>query len=147
MFIFSRIRKDKNPKSFMVHTIKEDKQSKPFVFPRIKTDGKSSSPLLGQERGPVSNCLGETNEFPSPISSYIKCIFTLDVKIDGTLKVKRYNLVIIISHEASPNSKERAQEKEQVSFNHVTINDLDDDMELVEAPNTLEKEYIKLLFE
>ena len=54
--------------------------------------------------------LGETNEVQSFIPSYIKRVFTLAVKIDGSLKVKRRTLVFT-GHGADGSLKERNKEE------------------------------------
>ena len=65
----------------------------------------------------------------------MKRVLTLDVKIDGFLKVKRRTLVIT-SCDASSNSKDGIKDKDQVSSNHITIQEADDletKVELAEA--------------
>ena len=86
------------------------------------------------------NRLGETNEVQSFVSSHMKHISTLDVKIDGSLKVKRRTLVIT-SCEASSHSKDEIKDKDQVSSNHIMIREADDletEVEPHESPKTLE---------
>jgi len=64
----------------------------------------------------------------------------MDVKIDGSLKIKRCTLVIN-NCKASSNSKDEIKDKEQVSSNHVTVwedDDLEVEVEPVEVPKTLE---------
>ena len=64
----------------------------------------------------------------------------MDVKIDGSLKVKRHTL-IITNCDASSNSKDRIKDEDEVSFNHSMIwevDDLETEVEPVEAPTTLE---------
>jgi len=88
----------------------------------------------------VFNCLGETNEFQSFVSSCITRVFTLDVKIDGSLKVKRHTSVIT-NYDANSNSKDEIKYKDQVSSHHITIQEADDletEVELAEALTTLE---------
>ena len=55
----------------------------------------------------------------------MKLVFTLDIKIDGYLKVKRCTIVIT-SYKASSNSKGKVEKEEQVSSNHVTVRVIDD---------------------
>jgi len=55
----------------------------------------------------------------------MKHISTLDIKIDGSLKVKRRTLVIT-SYEASSHSKDEIKDKDQVSSNHIMIREADD---------------------
>jgi len=64
----------------------------------------------------------------------------LDVKTDGSLKVKRHTLVIT-SYRMSSNSKGKIKDEEQPCSHPVIIreaNDLEDDTKLVERPNTSE---------
>ena len=66
-------------------------------------------------------------------------ISTVDIKIDGSLKVKRCTLVIT-SYEAHLNSKDEIKDDDQVSFNHITIREADDletEVEPAKAPKTL----------
>jgi len=70
----------------------------------------------------------------------MKCISTLNVKIKSSLKVKRCTLVII-GYKTSSISKESAKEEEQVPYNHVTFQEIDDleaNIKLFQAPKTLE---------
>jgi len=132
--------KDKTPKFSMFHRLKEDIQSKPTIFTKIKTNGKSSNPLLAQERNPVFNRLGQTREVQSSIPLHIKCILTLGVKTNDSLKVNRCTIVMIDCKVGS-NSKEIAKEEEQASSNHVTvqeINQMDADIKMIKAPEILE---------
>ena len=55
------------------------------------------------------NQLNETNEVQSFVPSHMKCVSTLDVKIDGYLKVKRRTLV---SCEASGHLKDEMKAEE-----------------------------------
>ena len=57
------------------------------------------------------NQLNETNEVQSFVPSHMKCVSTLDVKIDGYLKVKRRTLVIT-SCEASGHFKDEMKVEE-----------------------------------
>ena len=85
------------------------------------------------------NHLGETNEVQRFVHSRMKCIYTLDVKIDASLKVERRNLVIT-SCKASMNSKDEIKEEEQVCSKHITIreaNDLEAEVEPAEVLRTL----------
>ena len=69
----------------------------------------------------------------------MKRVSTLDVKINGSLKVKRCTLVIT-SCNASSNAKDEIKDEDQFSSNHITIweaSDLEIEVEPVEAPNTL----------
>jgi len=67
-------------------------------------------------------------------------IYTLDVKINGSLKVKRHTLLFTI-YGTNSSLKERDKEEEQVSFNHVTVHEVDDleaDIDLTKALKTFE---------
>jgi len=94
------------------------KQPKPFVFTH----------------------LGKVNEVQSSIPLCVKCVSTLDVRSDGSLKVKRRTLVIT-SYRTSSNSKGKIKDEEQPSSHPITIreaNDLEDDTKSAEMPNTSE---------
>ena len=86
---FSRMRKDKTPKFSRCRGLWEDKQFKPLVFTKIRIGGKFSSSSPAQDRNSVFNLLGEVNEVQSSIPSRMKHIFTLNIKADDSLKVKR----------------------------------------------------------
>jgi len=88
----------------------------------------------------VFNRLGELNEVQSFVPSHMKCIFTLDVKTNGTLKVKRRTLVIT-SYKTNSNSKGEIKDEEQPSSHPFTIretNDLEDNTQSAEVPNPSE---------
>ena len=70
------------------------------------------------DKNSVFSYLGKVNEIQSSIPSRMKRISTLDRKIDGSLIVKRYTLVIT---SASSNSKEKIKEDEQASSYPITI--------------------------
>jgi len=55
----------------------------------------------------------------------MKCVSTFDVKIDGSLKVKKRTLVIT-SYETTSNSKGKIKDEEQPSSHPVTIRGADD---------------------
>jgi len=55
----------------------------------------------------------------------MKRVSTLDVKIDGSLKVKRRTLVITI-YDTSSNSKGKIKDEEQASSHPITVRDVDD---------------------
>ena len=114
--MFCRMRKDKALMPSVFLTLKGDKQLKSSVFTNIKGDEKSLSSLSAQARSSAFNYLGETNEVHSFIPSLINCISTLDVKTNGSLKVKRRTLVIT-GLKANSNSNGKVKEKEQVSSN------------------------------
>ena len=84
--------------------------------------------------------LDEVNEVQSSVPSCVKCISTLDVKTDGSIKVKRRTLVIT-NCEANSNSEEKIKGDGQASFYPVTIREddnLEDDIQSAEAPETTE---------
>jgi len=84
--------------------------------------------------------LGEINEVQSSIPSCINRVSTLHVKMDASLQVKRCTLVLT-GYGANASSKERTEEEEQVSSNHVTVqeaDDLDYGIKLAKAQETLE---------
>jgi len=67
-------------------------------------------------------------------------VSTLDVKTDGSLKVKRCTLVIT-NCEASSNSKDKIKDKEQASSNYVTIGQaegLEVEVEPAKPPKSIE---------
>jgi len=68
----------------------------------------------------------------------MKCISILDIKIDGSLKVRKRTLVIT-SCETSLNSKGKFKKEEQASFDYVTIYEVDDLKVEVELAGALEK--------
>jgi len=70
----------------------------------------------------------------------MKRVFILDVKTNGSLKVKRHTLVII-SCEASSNLKGKVEDEEQVSSNYITVwgtDDLEAEIQPAEVLKTLE---------
>ena len=126
--------KDKAFKPSVFRRLKGDKHSKFSIFARIKTGEKSSSLPLTQERRSVLIHLGEINEIQSTITSCMKGISTLYIKNEGSLKLSRRTLVLI-GCETSNSSKEIAKAEQQVSSNHIIVqetDDLDTDIELAE---------------
>jgi len=103
--------KHKTPTSSVFGRLRGDKQPKPLIFTRIKAGGKSSSSLSTKDRDFVFSYLGEVNEVQSSIPLRMKCIFTLDVMTDDSLKVKR-RILAIIGIKASSNSKGNIKEGE-----------------------------------
>ena len=84
--------------------------------------------------------MDETNVVQCFIPSRVKRVSTLDVKTNGSLKVKRHTLVIT-SYEVSSNSKGKVEDEEQISSNHVTfqeINDLEAKVKPTAITKTLE---------
>jgi len=100
--------------SLVFRRLRGYKKPKPSVFTRIKASDKSFNSSPAWDRNLVFNYLGEINNVQSTIPSRMKCIFTLDVKIDRSLKVNRCTLVIN-SYVASSNSKGKIK-KEWASF-------------------------------
>ena len=69
----------------------------------------------------------------------MKRFSTLDVKMDGSLRVKR-RTVVLTGQQKSSNSDEKSKEEQVASSNHITIRECDDsdsDSE-IEAPEKLE---------
>jgi len=70
----------------------------------------------------------------------MKRFSTLDVKMDGSLRVKRHTTVVI-GEQKSSNSNEKSEEEQVASSNHITIrecDDLDSEIELAKTPEMLE---------
>ena len=70
----------------------------------------------------------------------MKRFSSLDVKTDGSLRVKR-RTVIFTCQQKNSNSSNEAEEEEVVSSNHITTHECDDsdlEIELAETPETLE---------
>jgi len=82
--------------------------------------------------------LGEENDVQSSIPSHMKYIYTLDVKIDGSMKVKRCTLVIT-NCETSLNSKGKVEEGKQASSDHIIVQEADDLEAKMELTIALEK--------
>ena len=132
--------KDKAPKPYVFLRLKGDRQPKSSVITIITGGKKPSGSSPAQAESLVFNCLSETNKVQSFVHSRMTRVFTLDVKSDDTLKVKRCTLVIT-SSKASSNPNAKVKEKEQVSSNQVTVreaNDLEVEVEPTEAPKSLE---------
>jgi len=106
--VFRRIGKGKMPKPSIFHRLKKNEQPKPYVFARIKIGETSLSAPPSQKRDSVFSRLGKTNEVQSSIPSRMKCVSTLDVKVDDSLKVKGC-VLILTGHGAKANSKERTK--------------------------------------
>jgi len=117
--VFRSIENGKIQKPAVFHRLKKDEQPKPSVFTRIKIGETSSSAPLSQKRDVVFSHLGKTNKVQSSISSRMKCVSTLDVKVNDSLKVKR-RVLILTGLGAKANLKERTKEEEQTSSNRDT---------------------------
>ena len=138
--MFNRIGKDKDPKLSMFQRLKIYSQPKPSILTRIARGKKPSSSSLAQTESSMFYLLGKTNEIQNFIPSRMKRVSRLDVKIKGSLKVKRRTLVIT-SCDTNSNSKDEINDEDQVSSNHITFweaDDLEIAVEPPEAPKTLE---------
>ena len=69
--------------------------------------------------------LSEMNEVQSSVPLRMKYISTLDVKTDGSFKVKRHALVIT-NYETNSNSNSKIKDEEQVSSQLVTFREAND---------------------
>ena len=114
--VFNRIGKDKALKLSVFQRLKIYSQPKPSVFSRIAKGKKQLGSSPTQTESSMFNSLGEANKVQSFIPSRKKQVSTLDVKINGSLKVKRRTLVIT-SCDASSNSKDEIKDEDQVSSN------------------------------
>jgi len=123
--VFTRIEESKDRKVSVFSRIKNGSRSKPSVFTRIQTAEKPSDSSLEQEKSLVFSCLGVINEVQSSIPSHMKRSSTLDVKMDGSLRVKRRTMVLI-GQQKSSISNEKSEEEQVASSNHITIRECDD---------------------
>jgi len=123
--VFTRIGKDRAPTLSVFQRLKRDSQLKSSVFTRIAKGKNLSGSSPAQVESSVLNHLGEASEVQSLIPSHIKRISMMDAKIDGSLKIKRRTLVIT-NYDASLNLKDKIEEEDQVSSNHITIREVDD---------------------
>ena len=123
--IFSKMGRDKTPKSLVFLRLKGDKQQKSSVFTRIKIGGQIRKLIARAGHELCVQLLGEVNELQSSIPSRMERISALDIKTDGPLKVKRCTPVIT-SYEASSNSKEKIKENGQASSHPITVRDAND---------------------
>ena len=70
----------------------------------------------------------------------MKHFSTLDVKTDGSLRVKRCT-VVFTGERKNSGSNEETEEEEVVPSNHITIHECDDsdsEIDLAETPETFE---------
>jgi len=81
--------------------------------------------------------MSEVNEVQSSVYSCRKCIFTLGVKTNDSLKVKR-NIAIITNCEASSNSKGKIKEEELTTSDHVIVREASNLEAEVESAGALE---------
>ena len=138
--VFARIGKGKDHRSSVFNRIKDHPQPKPSVFARIGAGEKPSNSRLQHEKSSAFSRLGVVNEVQSSIPSRMKRFSSLDVKTDGSLRVKR-RTVIFTSQRKNSDSNKEAEEEEFVSSNHITIHECDDsdsEIELAETPKTFE---------
>jgi len=118
--IFKRMGRDRIPKPYVFQSLKGVKPPKPSIFTRIKIRDKFSSSFPTQEGNFEFSRLGEVNRVQCSIPSRMKCISSLDVKTEGSLKVRRRTLVIT-NCEANSTSKEKIQWDGQASFHPITV--------------------------
>jgi len=84
--------------------------------------------------------LDDTNEVQSSIPSHMKQFSTLDVKIDGSLRVKRHT-VVFMGQQGNSDSSEKKGQENVASFNNIVVRACEDstlEIELVEIPETFE---------
>ena len=65
----------------------------------------------------------------------MKRLSSLDVSIDGSLRVKRCT-VVFADHKAHPSPSEEVIEKEQASSNHITVREVDDSDSEIDCKNS-----------
>ena len=95
--MFYRVRNGKVLKSSTFWRLKVGTQLKPSVFTKIKSGKELTSSSSAQEKDLVFGRLNEINEVYSAIPSRMKCLLTLDVKTEGSLRVKRRTVVSLAS--------------------------------------------------
>ena len=105
--------------------IKNHAQPRPSVFNRITKTKESSNPLRQEQKDSMFNQLGDGTKVQSSIPSRMKRFSTLDVKIDGSLMVKRCN-VVFTSQPSSFDSNKEDEEEEVASSNHITVQEYED---------------------
>jgi len=96
-------------------------------------------PPSQEQKDLVFNRLGNGNEVQSSIPSRMKQFSTLNVKTDGSLRVKMHTVMFKGQPAIFNSNKER--EKQEVNSHHITIRecqDPDPKIELAETPKTLE---------
>jgi len=123
--VFARIGKGKDHRCSVFNIIKNDPQPKPSVFARIGAGEKSSNSQLQHEKSFVFSRLGMINEVQSLIPSRMKCFSSLDVKTDGSLRVKR-RTVVFMGQRKNSGPNEEAEEEKVISSNHITTHECDD---------------------
>jgi len=125
LLCLARIGNNKTLKPFVFHRLKKDEQPKPSVITWITVREMSASSPPSQKRDLVFSRLGKINEVQSSIPSRMKRVFTLDVKVDDSLKVMR-RVLVLTGHGAKASSKERTKEVEQASSNRAIIQGAND---------------------
>jgi len=108
--VFTRIGGSKDRKISVFSRIKVGSRPKPSDFTRIQTAEKPSDSSLQQERSSAFSRLGVINEVQSSVPSCIKRFSTLDVKMDGSLRVKR-RTVVLTGQQKSSSSNEKLEEE------------------------------------
>ena len=119
MSVFTYTGKEKDRKISVVNRIKDGPKPKRSIFAIIKTSEMSSSSWLQQVKSSAFSGLGVINEVHSSIPSQMKGFSSLDVKTDGSLRVKR-RTVIFMGQQNNSNSSNEAEEEEVVHSNHIT---------------------------
>ena len=115
-------------------------ETRPSVFNRITKAKESSNPSLKEQKDSVFSRLGDGNEVQSSIPSRMNRFSTPDVKIDGSLRVKRHTM-IFTGQQSTSDSNKKGEQDEVASSHHIIgqeCEDLDSEMELTETPKTLE---------
>ena len=112
--VFTHIEKVKDHKISVFNRIKDVHQPRHSVISKTKTSEKSSSSRLHQEESSTFSHLGVINEVQSSIPSSMKHFSRLDVKIGGSLRVKRHT-VVFTGQRKNSDSNEKAEEEEVIS--------------------------------
>ena len=116
--MFFRVGNGKVSKSSAFWRLKVGTQPKPSVFTKIKSGKELTSLSSIQEKGSVFGHLGEINEVQSTIPSRMKHLLTLDVYIDGSLRVTMY-IVVFTSHSANLSPNKEVKQVEHSSSSHI----------------------------
>ena len=138
--VITRIRKGKGRKISVSNIIRDVPQPRRSLFTRIKTGENSSRLRLQQEKSSAFSCLGVINEVHSSIPSHMRSFSSLDIKTDGSLRVKRCT-VVFTGQQKNSNSNKEAEKEGVVSSNHITAHECDNAdsaIELDETPGTFE---------
>ena len=138
--VFAHIRKGKDNSCYVFNRIKDHPQPKPSIFTKIGAGEKSLNSQLQHEKSYAFSRFGVINEVQSSIPSCMKRFSSLDVKTDGSLRVKR-RTVVFTGQQKNSNSIEETEKDKAVSSNHITIHECDNsgsEIELAETPKILE---------